>query len=115
MTAGRASDALPMLPTLLAMLALAAGTFLLRLSGPALRARVGLPERAEKLLEVSAVLLLAALAATSALTEGHAFAGPARPLGVLVGGVLAWRRAPFLVVVLAAAGTAALLRASGVP
>ncbi|MEU2268679.1 AzlD domain-containing protein [Streptomyces olindensis] len=115
MTAGRTSDALPALPTLMAMLALAAGTFLLRLSGPALRARIGFPERAEKLLEVSAVVLLAALAATSALTEGHAFTGPARPLGVLVGGVLAWRRAPFLVVVLAAAGTAALLRVAGVP
>ncbi|MCK8432062.1 AzlD domain-containing protein [Streptomyces violaceus] len=104
-----------MLPALAAMFTLAAGTFLLRLSGPLLRAKVSFPQRAEKLLEVSAVLLLAALAATSALTEGHAFAGPARPIGVLVGGVLAWRRAPFLVVVLAAAGTAALLRLAGVP
>ncbi|MFF8934605.1 AzlD domain-containing protein [Streptomyces paradoxus] len=104
-----------MLPTLVAMFALAVGTFLLRLSGPALRARVAFPERAEKLLEVSAVVLLAALAATAALTEGHAFAGFARPAGVLVGGVLAWRKAPFLVVVLAAAGTAALLRFAGVP
>nr|WP_030246268.1 MULTISPECIES: AzlD domain-containing protein [unclassified Streptomyces] len=97
------------------MSALAAGTFLLRLSGPALRARVTFPERAGKLLEVSAVLLLAALAATSALAEGETFAGPARPLGVLAGGVLAWRGAPFLVVVLTAAGTAALLRLAGVP
>ncbi|MDT0465774.1 AzlD domain-containing protein [Streptomyces gibsoniae] len=104
-----------MLPTLAAMLALAAGTFLLRLSGPALRARVTFPERAEKLLEVSAVVLLAALAASAALTEGSGFAGPARPIGVLVGGLLAWRKAPFLVVVLAAAGTAALLRLAGVP
>ncbi|MEU0106923.1 AzlD domain-containing protein [Streptomyces sp. NPDC006251] len=115
MTAEQTGDALPMLPTLTAMLALAAGTFLFRLAGPALRARIGFPERVEKLLEVSAVLLLAALAATSAFTEGHAFTGPARPLGVLVGGVLAWRRAPFLVVVLAAAGTAALLRMAGLP
>ncbi|MFI7020779.1 AzlD domain-containing protein [Streptomyces sp. NPDC050164] len=107
--------AIPPLPTLAAMLALAVGTFLLRLSGPALRARFTLPERAERLLEVSAVLLLAALAATSALTEDHAFTGPARPLGVLTGGVLAWRRAPFLVVVLASAGTTALLRLAGVP
>ncbi|MEU9572335.1 AzlD domain-containing protein [Streptomyces massasporeus] len=104
-----------MLPTLVAMFALAVGTFLLRLAGPALRARVTFPERAEKLLEVSAVVLLAALAATAALTEGPAFAGAARPAGVMVGGVLAWRKAPFLVVVLAAAGTAALLRFAGVP
>ncbi|MFJ4980820.1 AzlD domain-containing protein [Streptomyces coeruleorubidus] len=105
----------PLPPTLAAMLALAAGTFLLRLSGPALRARFTLPERAGKLLEVSAVLLLAALAATSALTEDHTFTGPARPLGVLTGAVLAWRRAPFLVVVLASAGATALLRLAGVP
>ncbi|NJQ01275.1 AzlD domain-containing protein [Streptomyces zingiberis] len=97
------------------MAALVAGTFLLRFAGPALRARVTFPERAEKLLEVSAVVLLAALTVTAALAEGNGFAGPARPAGVLVGGVLAWRRAPFLVVVLAAAGTAALLRLAGVP
>jgi hypothetical protein len=34
---------------------------------------------------------------------------------VLVGGVLAWRRAPFVIVVLAAAATAAVLRLVGVP
>ncbi|MDQ0751284.1 branched-subunit amino acid transport protein [Streptomyces africanus] len=107
--------AIPLTPTSAAMLALAAGTFLLRLAGPALRARCTLPQRAEKLLEVSAVLLLAALATTSALTEDQAFTGPARPLGVLAGGVLAWLRAPFLAVVLAAAGTTALLRLAGVP
>ncbi|MGW7263327.1 AzlD domain-containing protein [Streptomyces sp. NPDC054842] len=100
-------------PALLAMLALAGGTFLLRLAGPALRARITFPQRAEKLLEASAVVLLAALTATAALTEGHGFAGLARPIGVAVGGVLAWRGAPFLLVVLAAAGTAALLRLAG--
>ncbi|OKK14816.1 branched-chain amino acid transporter [Streptomyces sp. CB00455] len=104
-----------MAPTLVAMLALAGGTFLLRLSGPALRARVTFPERAEKLLEASAVVLLAALTATAALTEGDGFAGVARPVGVLLGGVLAWRKAPFLVVVLAAAAATALLRLAGVP
>jgi hypothetical protein len=58
--------------------------------------------------------LLAALVATTALTEGHSFSGFARPAGVLVAGVLAWRKAPFLVVVLAAAGITALLRLLGV-
>ncbi|WP_329302391.1 AzlD domain-containing protein [Streptomyces sp. NBC_00659] len=101
-------------PTLIAMLALAGGTFLLRLAGPALRARITFPERAEELLEASAVVLLAALTATAALAEGHGFAGLARPIGVAVGGVLAWRKAPFLLVVLAAAGAAALLRLAGV-
>jgi hypothetical protein len=37
----------------------------------------------------------------------------ARLPALVVAGVLVWRRAPFLVVVLAAAATAALLRAVG--
>ncbi|MDT0380518.1 AzlD domain-containing protein [Streptomyces sp. DSM 42041] len=94
---------------------LGAGTFAFRLAGPVLRARVELSPRVERLMGTSAVVLLAALVATAALLEGHEFAGWARPAGVAVGGVLAWRRAPFLVVVLAAAATAAGLRLLGVP
>jgi hypothetical protein len=36
-------------------------------------------------------------------------------VGVLVGGALAWRKAPFVLVVVAAAATAAGLRLLGVP
>ncbi len=96
------------------MAALAAGTYAFRLSGQVLRARINFPPRAGKLLEAAAAVLLAALVASTALTEGHGFAGIARPAGVLVGGVLAWRKAPFLVVVIAAAATTALLRLFGV-
>ena len=52
--------------------------------------------------------------ATTALTKGHGFAGYARPAGVLAGGLLAWRKAPFLVIVLAAAAVTAGLRLLGV-
>lgn len=52
--------------------------------------------------------------ATSALLDGHTFAGVARPVGVAVGGVLAVRGAPFIVVVVAAAGATAVLRLLGV-
>ncbi|MEV6896761.1 AzlD domain-containing protein [Amycolatopsis sp. NPDC051372] len=100
---------------LIATVVLAAGTFTFRFAGPVLRTRVRLSPRAQRLMALSAVVLLAALVATSALTEGHAFAGIARPAGVLVGGVLAWRKAPFVAVVVAAAATAALLRLAGVP
>jgi len=91
------------------LLTLSAGTFAFRFSGPVLRQRITFPAWAERLLEAGAVVLLAALAATTALTAGHGFAGLARPAGVLVGGVLAWRKAPFLVVVLAAAGRNVLI------
>lgn len=91
------------------------GTFAFRFAGPLLRTRVELSPRIETLMATASVVLLAALVATAALLEGHAFAGFARPAGVAVGGVLAWRRAPFFVVVLAAAVTAAGLRLLGVP
>jgi branched-subunit amino acid transport protein len=99
----------------LAIAALAAGTYALRVAGPLLRNRLRLPDRVRTYLSLSAIALLAALVATSALMAGSGFAGWARPAGVLVGAVCAWRRLPFVVVVIAAAVTAALLRLAGVP
>jgi branched-subunit amino acid transport protein len=101
--------------TWLAVVALAAGTYAFRVAGPLLRQRVTISDRVQEILSLSAVVLLAALIATAALTDGADFAGWARPAGVLVGAVLAWRRAPFVVVILAAAATAAVLRLLGVP
>jgi branched-subunit amino acid transport protein len=96
------------------MATLAVGTYAIRWAGPALRTRISFPPRAQRLLEAAAVVLLAALVATTALTQGHGFSGLARPAGVLAAGVLAWRKAPFLVVVLAAAAVTALLRLLGI-
>jgi branched-subunit amino acid transport protein len=100
--------------SLIAILALAGGTYAFRAAGPALHARIQLGDRVRRLLSVAASVLLVALVASSALTDGHAFAGVARPAGVLVGGLLALRRAPFLVVVVAAVVTTAGLRLLGV-
>ncbi len=100
--------------TVLAILLLAAGTYAFRLCGPLLHGRIELSERVRWVLSVSATVLLCALVATSALTVGHGFAGWARPTGVLVGGVLAARGAPFLVAVIAAVVTTAVLRLLGV-
>lgn len=100
---------------LVAVLALGVGTFAFRVAGPLLRERMELSERIEHLIGVAALVLLGALVATQTLLDGAEFAGFARPGGVLVGGVLAWFKAPFLVVVLAAAGVAAGLRWIGVP
>lgn len=108
---------------LTAILVLAAGTYAFRLAGPLLRARLAkahggdaaLPPRLTELLSTAATVLLVALIATAALTDGGGFAGVALPAGVLTGGLLAWRKAPFVVVVVAAAVVAAGLRALGVP
>ena len=96
-----------------AILTLAVGTYTMRLAGVVLRDRLELSPALQRLLPMAAAALLAALAATAALTEDGGFAGLARPAGVAVGAVLAWRRAPFVAVVIAAAATAALLRLAG--
>ena len=98
-----------------AVLALGAGTYLLRLSGIVLRDRLTVPERVERYLDLGATALLVALVAISALTADGGFAGWARPAAALVGAVAAWRRVPFVLVVVLAAGTTAGLRVLGVP
>jgi branched-subunit amino acid transport protein len=98
-----------------ALLTLAGGTYVLRFAGLALRGRLRLPAHVDRYVDLGATALLVALVATAALLDGGEFAGWARPAGVAVGALAAWRRAPFVVVVLLAAATAAGLRALGVP
>ncbi|WP_233163770.1 AzlD domain-containing protein [Glycomyces salinus] len=99
---------------LAAIIALAVGTYLIRISGPLLHRRITLSERTEKIVKAGATVVLLALTVVSTVLVDGAWAGWALPAGVLVGGVLAWRRAPLAVVVIAAAATTALLRLAGV-
>jgi branched-subunit amino acid transport protein len=67
-----------------------------------------------RFVELLPVALLAALVVVEAVADGthwH-FDGP-RLAGFAVGAVAVWRRAPFLVIVVLAALTAALLRLAG--
>ena len=57
------------------------------------------------------VALLASLVVTQTFTEGHRIAVDPRAAGVAVAAIAVWRRAPLIVVIILAAGTAALLRA----
>jgi branched-subunit amino acid transport protein len=98
-----------------ATLVLGVGTFAFRFAGPVLRARVEVSPRLERVMAMAAIVLLAALVGIAAFVDGPEFAGVARPAGIAVGGVLAWRKVPFVVIVVAAAGTVALLRLLGVP
>jgi branched-subunit amino acid transport protein len=102
-------------PLFAAVIALAVGTATLRFAGSSLRTRIDLPPRLESVLAVSTVVLFAALIATAALLDGREFAGVARPVGVAVGGWLAWRGASLIVVVIAAAASTAGLRLLGLP
>ena len=100
--------------SLLAIMVLAGGTYVFRLAGPVLRDRVRIPDEIQRRLAVAAAVLLIALAATGSLTEDRDFAGWARLSGALVAGILSARRAPFPLVVVAAAATTATLRLTGV-
>ncbi|MFF0492885.1 AzlD domain-containing protein [Nocardia sp. NPDC003482] len=100
--------------TLLAgAVALAAGTYAIRFVGPLLRRRLDVPPRVTELLETGSVVLLVALAVTELIPSGHAVSF-ALIAGVAVALVLAWRRAPLIVVALTAVGATALLRLVGV-
>jgi branched-subunit amino acid transport protein len=94
---------------------LAVGTYAMRLTGVVLGDRLQLSPALNRLLLLGAVALLVALAGTAALTDAGGFAGIARPAGVLAGLVAAWRRLPFVAVVVIAAAVAAGLRLLGVP
>lgn len=99
---------------LLPILVLGLGTYALRVSGPLAHQRIQLSDEARRWMAVTATVLLTALMATGAVLEGEAFAGWARVAGVAIGGLLAWRGAPFVVVVVAAGAMTALLRLLGI-
>jgi branched-subunit amino acid transport protein len=60
--------------------------------------------------EIVVVPVLAALIVIQTFTSGQRFVLDARTPALLVAAVLVWRKAPFVVVALGAAATAALLR-----
>ena len=93
---------------------LAVGSFALRAGGVLLRHRLPLGDEAERLVERGTVVLLVAVSLVSALTDGAGAAPVSRVAGVAVGAAAALLKAPLVVVVIVAAGTAAGLRALGV-
>jgi len=92
------------------VLALCASAYALKLFGLVVGGRLdgGTSERWS--LEIVVVPVLAALIVIQTFTGGQRFALDARTPALLVAAVLVWRKAPFVVVALAAAATAALLR-----
>ncbi|WP_280398131.1 AzlD domain-containing protein [Nocardia carnea] len=100
---------------LTAVFALAAGTFVFRLAGPALGARLPISPRVTATLETASITVLAALAVTTALTEGSSPAGFARPAGALAAATLIYRRVPLSIALVSAAATTATLRLMGIP
>ena len=100
--------------TWVAVLATAAGCYALKLAGLTVPPRLLASPRVRRFAELVPVALLAALAAVQSATSGHAInTDPARLAGMGAALAALALRAPFLVVILAAAVTAAVLRAAG--
>ncbi|MDQ1742826.1 MAG: hypothetical protein QOE23_1165 [Pseudonocardiales bacterium] len=93
------------------VLATSVGCYALKVLGYLVPARVLHRPQTRRLVELVPVALLGALIVVEAIADGSRLhLDPARLAGFAVGGVAVWRRAPFLVVVLAAALTAGLVR-----
>ena len=87
------------------------GCYLLKLAGYYIPERLLDRPRLRALVELVPVALLASLVVVEGLAHGrHIDVDAARLAGVGVGAIAVWRRAPFLVVVVLAGLTAALLR-----
>lgn len=97
-----------------AVLALAAGTYVLKAAGPLALGSRTVPPPLQRSLNLVSVTLLAALIAISTFGEGQSLVLDARAAGLGVAVVAVWLRAPFAVVVVAATLTAAGLRALGI-
>ena len=93
-----------------AILATAAGCYLLKLAGLSVPERILEHPVMAKISDLLPVALLAALAAVQTFSTGDSLVLDARVAGMAVAVVALLLRAPFLVVVGAAAATAALLR-----
>lgn len=93
------------------VLALCAAAYAMKAMGAVLGGRVDARAAERWGLELLVVPVLAALIAVQTLGGDEELVLDARAPAVAVAAVLVWRRAPLLVVVLAAGATAALLRA----
>jgi branched-subunit amino acid transport protein len=99
----------------IAVLVTAGGCYLFKLAGLTVPQRVLAGPRMRRFAELIPVALLAALAAVQTATSGQSLqADPARLAGLAAAVVALLLRAPFLLVIMAAAGTAAALHAAGV-
>jgi branched-subunit amino acid transport protein len=93
-----------------AVLAVGAGTVVLKAVGPVMVSGRRLPARATELLEMVAPAILAALVVTETFASGRSLVLDARLAGVAAGLVAVLLRAPLWVVVIVGALATALVR-----
>lgn len=91
--------------------ALAAGSYLLKVTGLVILGSRRPPPRLDAALELLPIAMFAGLIVVSTFGDERSLVLDARVAGLAVAAIALWRRAPFVVVVLLAAGTAAAVRA----
>lgn len=93
------------------LLTIAGGAYGFKAAGSLLSLRFTDSERTQQVLLLLPPALLTALILVWTLDGGERLVADARLAGVSVGAIAAWRKAPFVVVVLLAAGVTAAVRA----
>ena len=93
-----------------AILVLAAGSWVFKAIGPILVGERASSPGFTRLASLLTPALLLALVAVQTFGEEERLVLDSRAAGLLVAGVAVWRRAPFVVVVVLAAATSALVR-----
>ena len=86
----------------------------LKFVGFVLPASVSGSPRVQRISDVVTIGLLASLVVIQTIAVGNAIVFDSRSVAVVVAGVLLWKRVPFIIVILVAAGVAAGLRAAGI-
>lgn len=90
--------------------ALMAGTYGLRLSGVLIATRIKqLAERGSRVLDAAVVALLVAVIVESGVVNRQGFIGVDRTVGLAVGAICIARRTPLIVALIAGAGTSAVI------
>jgi hypothetical protein len=96
--------------TWIAIFATAAACFALKVAGWSLPVRLLDGERLQRAATLLPLALLAALVVVQTFGDGRSLVTDARAAGLAAAGVAVLRRAPFIVVVLVASATAAVVR-----
>jgi branched chain amino acid efflux pump len=92
------------------VLAVGTATVAIKSLGPVLLGGRPLPSAVTGVIELLAPAVLAALVVTQALASGQSISFDARLVGMAAAGIALWRKAPILVVILAAAAVTAVTR-----
>ena len=95
------------------VLTLAAIAYAFKVFGLVIIGGRSLPSVVERCLALVPAALISALVVNDTLSASGALVADARVVGVGVAALAAWRRAPFVVIVVAAAAVTAVVRAAG--